>query len=139
MRSPLSWPALLTASPILINFISLSVCLMSGNSFPTRAQTTRKVIILLDLLKSVKQFKFQLKYEFFPYYSISFLFKIVIHRAEFSTLLSQITLLKMWRLGPLQKSWLRIHLKKNFPVSMIKNLSYVTRVEHWKINILMLP
>ena len=36
--SPLSWPAVLTASPILINFISLSFCLMSGNSFPTRTQ-----------------------------------------------------------------------------------------------------
>ena len=60
IHSPLSWPAVLTASPILINFISLSVCLMSGNSFPTRAQTTRKVTILLHLLKSVKQLKFHL-------------------------------------------------------------------------------
>ena len=83
--------------------------------------------------------KVPLKYEFLPYYFISLQFKIVIHRAEFSTLLSQITLLKMWRLGPLQKSWLRIHFKKIFPVSVIKNLSYVARVEHWKINILMLP
>ena len=33
----------------------LSFCLKSGNSFPTRPQTTRKVTILLDLLKSVKQ------------------------------------------------------------------------------------
>ena len=38
--SPLSWPAILTASPTLINFISLSFCLMSGNSFPIRAWTT---------------------------------------------------------------------------------------------------
>ena len=38
--SPLSWPAVLTESPILINFISLSFCLMSGNSFPTHAPTT---------------------------------------------------------------------------------------------------
>ena len=39
LGSPLSWPALLTASPTLIDFISLSFCLMSGNSFPTRTQT----------------------------------------------------------------------------------------------------
>ena len=38
LSSPLSWPALLTASPTLIDFISLS-CLMSENFFPTRAQT----------------------------------------------------------------------------------------------------
>ena len=38
--SPLSWPAVLTASPTLINFISLSFCLMSGNFFPTRSWTT---------------------------------------------------------------------------------------------------
>ena len=38
--SPLSWPAVLTVSLTLINFISLSFCLMSGNSFPTHAQTT---------------------------------------------------------------------------------------------------
>ena len=38
--SPLSWSAGLTASPTLINFISLSFCLMSGNSFPTHGQTT---------------------------------------------------------------------------------------------------
>ena len=37
---PLSWPAILTVSPILINFISLSFCLMSGNPFPTRTRTT---------------------------------------------------------------------------------------------------
>ena len=36
--SPLSWPAVLTASHTLINFISLPFCLMSGNSFPTRTQ-----------------------------------------------------------------------------------------------------
>ena len=30
-------------------------------------------------VKSLKQFKFQLKYEFLPYYSISLLFKIIIH------------------------------------------------------------
>ena len=29
--SPLSWPAVLTVSPTLINFILLSFCLMSGN------------------------------------------------------------------------------------------------------------
>ena len=33
-------PAVLTASPTLINFISLLFCLMSGNSFPTRARST---------------------------------------------------------------------------------------------------
>ena len=38
--SPLSQPAVLTASPTLINFILLSYCLMSGNSFPNRAWTT---------------------------------------------------------------------------------------------------
>ena len=38
--SPLSWPAVLTVSPTLINCISLSFCLTSGNSFPTHAQTT---------------------------------------------------------------------------------------------------
>ena len=37
--SPWSWPTVLTASPTLINFISLSLCLLSGNSFPTRAHT----------------------------------------------------------------------------------------------------
>ena len=40
VSSPLSWPAVLTAPPTLINFISLPFCLMSGNSFPTRACTT---------------------------------------------------------------------------------------------------
>ena len=39
VTSLLNWPAVLTASHIQINFISLSFCLMSGNSFPTRAQT----------------------------------------------------------------------------------------------------
>ena len=38
--SHLGWPAVLTVSPILINFISLSFCLISGNSFPTCARTT---------------------------------------------------------------------------------------------------
>ena len=41
--SPLSWPAVLTISPTLINFISLSFCLMFGNSFPTHAQTTTQM------------------------------------------------------------------------------------------------
>ena len=36
--SPLSCPAVLTASPTLINFISLSFFLMSGNSFPTHTE-----------------------------------------------------------------------------------------------------
>ena len=40
ISSPLSWPTVLTASPILMNFIFLSFCLMSGNSFPTHAWTT---------------------------------------------------------------------------------------------------
>ena len=34
VSSPLSYPAVLTASPILINLIFLSLCLMSGNPFP---------------------------------------------------------------------------------------------------------
>ena len=37
--SPLSQPTVLTASPTLINCVLLSFCLMSGNSFPTRAWT----------------------------------------------------------------------------------------------------
>ena len=37
VSSPLSWSTVLTASPTLINFILLSFCLMSGNSFPTHA------------------------------------------------------------------------------------------------------
>ena len=36
----LSWPTVLTLSPILINFISLSFCIMSGNSFPTYTWNT---------------------------------------------------------------------------------------------------
>ena len=36
----LSWPAVLTVSPTLINLISLSFCLLLGNSFPTCVQTT---------------------------------------------------------------------------------------------------
>ena len=71
IHSPLSWPTVLTTSPILIIFMSLSFCLMSGNSFPTGDETTRKVTILLDLLKSVKQLEFQLMYELLPYCSIS--------------------------------------------------------------------
>ena len=55
IHSHLRWPALLTESPILINCTSLSFCLKSGNSFPTQPQATRKVTILLDLLKCVKQ------------------------------------------------------------------------------------
>ena len=99
---------------------------MSGNSFPTRPQTTRKVTILLDLLKSVKQLEFQLKHEFLPYYSILLWFKIVIHRAEFSTLLTQITLLKMWHVGPTSELLVQNTLKKKNPVSLINNLYYVT-------------
>ena len=44
--SPLSWPAVLTASPTLINFISLLFlyfCLVSGNSFPTHTWTTTSI------------------------------------------------------------------------------------------------
>ena len=37
--SSLSWPTVLTAFPTLINFISFSFCLMSGNSLPTHAWT----------------------------------------------------------------------------------------------------
>ena len=40
MGSPFSWPTILTASLILLNFISLSFCLMSTNPFPTRTRTT---------------------------------------------------------------------------------------------------
>ena len=75
IHSPLSWPTVLTTSPILIIFMSLSFCLMSGNFFPTGDKTTRKVTILLDLLKSVKQLEFQLMYELLPYCSISLWFK----------------------------------------------------------------
>ena len=53
--SHLSSPAVLTASPILINFISLSFCLMSGNSFPILAQTTRKVTILFSSVQSLSR------------------------------------------------------------------------------------
>ena len=92
-------------------------------------------------VKICKTIKVPLKYEFLPYYSISLVFKIVIHQAEFSTLLTQITLLKMWHLGPLQNSWLRIlfkkRKKKNF--CFFDNLSYITWVGHWRINMLMLP
>lgn len=99
--------------PILINFIFLSFCLMSGNSFPTQPRPKKRVTILLDLLKVLKTIKIiPIKYEFLPYYSISLEFKIVIHRAKFSALLSQITLLKMWHLGPLQNSWLRTLFKE---------------------------
>ena len=41
--SPVSWPTVLTVSPTLINFILLSFCLVSGNSFPTRAWTTSRM------------------------------------------------------------------------------------------------
>lgn len=37
--SPLNWHAVLTVSPVLINLIYLSFCLMSGDCFPTHAQT----------------------------------------------------------------------------------------------------
>ena len=56
--------------------------------------------------------KFQLKYEFLPQYSVSLWFKILIHRAEFSTLLTQITLLKMWRFGPTSELLVQNALKK---------------------------
>ena len=39
--SLVSWPDVLTASPILVNSILLSFCLMSGNSFPTCAWIMR--------------------------------------------------------------------------------------------------
>ena len=38
--SPLSWPTILNASPVLINSILLSFCLMSRNSFPADTRTT---------------------------------------------------------------------------------------------------
>ena len=56
--------------------------------------------------------KFQLKYEFLPQYSVSLGFKILIHRAEFSTLLTQITLLKMWHFGPTSELLVKNTLKK---------------------------
>ena len=57
--------------------------------------------------------------------------KIVIHRAEFSTLLTQITFLKMWHFGPTSELLAQNTLeKKKIPVSLINNLSYLTRVEH---------
>ena len=56
--------------------------------------------------------KFQLKYEFLPQFSVSLGFKILIHRAEFSTLLTQITLLKMWRFGPTSELLVQNTLKK---------------------------
>ena len=49
LSSPLSWPTVLTASSTLINFISFSFCLMSGNSIPTRAQTMTEKHILVSL------------------------------------------------------------------------------------------
>ena len=39
VSSPLSFPGVLTVSPTLINFILLSFCLISGNSFPTHTRT----------------------------------------------------------------------------------------------------
>ena len=39
VSSPLSFPSVLTVSPTLINFILLSFCLISGNSFLTHTQT----------------------------------------------------------------------------------------------------
>ena len=39
VASPLSWPAVLTASHTLINFISLTFCLISGNPFPTHTRS----------------------------------------------------------------------------------------------------
>jgi len=58
-------------------------------------------------------------------------FKILIHQAEFSTLLAQITLLKMWHFGPTSELLVQNTLKKKkIPVSLINNLYYVTRVEH---------
>ena len=79
--------------------------------------------------------------KFLPYYSISLWFKIVIHRAEFSTLLTQISLLKMWHFGRTSELLAQNTLKKKkkIPVSLINNFSYVIRVEHWRINMLMLP
>ena len=50
VSSPLSWPAVVTASPTVINFISPSFCLMYGNSFPTLTWTMIRssIIILLN-------------------------------------------------------------------------------------------
>ena len=39
--SPLSWPAVLTASPTLMTCILLSFCLLSGNSSPDHAPRSR--------------------------------------------------------------------------------------------------
>ena len=57
--------------------------------------------------------KLQRNYEFLLYYSVALCFKIVIHRAEFSTLLTQITLLKMWYSGPTSELLSQNTLKKN--------------------------
>ena len=50
----LSWPAVLTVSPSLINFISLSFCLMSGNSFPTQAQTRTPPSVSLTWVETLE-------------------------------------------------------------------------------------
>ena len=42
--SPLSWPAVPTVSPTLVNFISLSFCLMSGNSFQPAPRPRHSVL-----------------------------------------------------------------------------------------------
>ena len=58
--SPLSWPTVLAASPALINFISLSFCLVSGNSFPTHDRTMRstKPGLGLNLFKTPDMYHF---------------------------------------------------------------------------------
>ena len=45
---PLSWLAVLTASPTLINCIPLSFCLMSGNAFPTHTHTVTMTVAMAD-------------------------------------------------------------------------------------------
>ena len=43
VRSPVSWPTVLTMSPTWINFTLLSFCLVSGNSFLAHAWTTSRM------------------------------------------------------------------------------------------------
>ena len=53
ISSPLSYPAVLTASPILINLIFLSLCLMSGNSFPP-VPRPQQLLLPLQLHQDLK-------------------------------------------------------------------------------------
>ena len=48
--SPVSWPTVLTACPTQINFISLSFCLMSRNSFSTCTQTMTFISLEIALI-----------------------------------------------------------------------------------------